>query len=492
MENEIVAESLTEIITNAPKVDEKVLETNQPENKLDHNVVPTNCSEITVKEAVSVGRWTAEEHGVFIKGCELHGKDWKAIADMVKTRTVVQTRTHAQKYFQKKMNKEKMANGENNDGTSATKETKALTSTASTAPTAPSSTTTAPSSTTTTTTTNTNTTTTNTNTTSSSSSVTTATNTADTTTATNSSDTIAASAAIAAKTITSTSNATKKNDTNKREKCLSSKKVKSGGRSKAAAKAIVSDATLRPLLDSYICEDGTDGEAEFSSVCGLLCTPSNDPGTGEVGVLFEYFDKEIKQGHLSPPILQNVGLSSSSANVNNDLTTPIQISNANVKAQSTSQKRKLEEQEAVDSLDSLSDVSNDDVRQNEGLNISISENGKSIEGDNLRDISLSLSFVPGPNLNSSEEIVVDLNTLPVYLDLPKDFLHINQTNINPGRGKQPLNFFESDAPEIPSDDNTTGRPLTIKLSLQQKSTSVPVLGRKRGRPRKYPVIEEAN
>lgn len=51
----------------------------------------------------SVGRWTNEEHQIFLKGCEEHGKDWKLIADLVGTRTVVQTRTHAQKYFQKKM-----------------------------------------------------------------------------------------------------------------------------------------------------------------------------------------------------------------------------------------------------------------------------------------------------------------------------------------------------------------------------------------------------
>ena len=49
----------------------------------------------------STGRWTCEEHVLFLKGLEMHGKGWKKIAKLIKTRTVVQIRTHAQKYFQK-------------------------------------------------------------------------------------------------------------------------------------------------------------------------------------------------------------------------------------------------------------------------------------------------------------------------------------------------------------------------------------------------------
>ena len=49
----------------------------------------------------TTGRWTREEHHVFIKGLELYGKAWKKIALAIKTRTVVQIRTHAQKYFLK-------------------------------------------------------------------------------------------------------------------------------------------------------------------------------------------------------------------------------------------------------------------------------------------------------------------------------------------------------------------------------------------------------
>ena len=38
---------------------------------------------------------------MFIKGLEMFGKGWKKIAGLIKTRTVVQIRTHAQKYFLK-------------------------------------------------------------------------------------------------------------------------------------------------------------------------------------------------------------------------------------------------------------------------------------------------------------------------------------------------------------------------------------------------------
>ena len=58
-----------------------------------------------------VGRWTEQEHGTFLEGLQLHGKQWKTIATMIGTRTVVQVRTHAQKYFQKleRKNKDAMA-----------------------------------------------------------------------------------------------------------------------------------------------------------------------------------------------------------------------------------------------------------------------------------------------------------------------------------------------------------------------------------------------
>lgn len=50
---------------------------------------------------VNTGRWTQREHELFMEGIRLHHKNWRPIANLIKTRSVVQIRTHAQKYFQK-------------------------------------------------------------------------------------------------------------------------------------------------------------------------------------------------------------------------------------------------------------------------------------------------------------------------------------------------------------------------------------------------------
>lgn len=45
------------------------------------------------------GRWTKEEHEAFLAALQQYGKEWKKVAAKVKTRTVVQTRTHGENYF---------------------------------------------------------------------------------------------------------------------------------------------------------------------------------------------------------------------------------------------------------------------------------------------------------------------------------------------------------------------------------------------------------
>lgn len=52
-------------------------------------------------KSTHIGRWTKREHELFLEGLKLYGKSWKKISSLVITRTLVQIRTHAQKYLQK-------------------------------------------------------------------------------------------------------------------------------------------------------------------------------------------------------------------------------------------------------------------------------------------------------------------------------------------------------------------------------------------------------
>ncbi|RHZ12539.1 hypothetical protein DYB37_007577 [Aphanomyces astaci] len=66
----------------------------------------TSSSTIRVKAPPNGGRWSDHEHKLFLQGIELYGKDWRRIARLVQTRTTVQTRSHAQKHFDR-MEKER-------------------------------------------------------------------------------------------------------------------------------------------------------------------------------------------------------------------------------------------------------------------------------------------------------------------------------------------------------------------------------------------------
>jgi len=84
----------------------------------------------------NTGRWQSEEHEVFLKGLNEHGKQWKKIAMMIKTRSVVQVRTHAQKYFQKLLKNEKKEDGRSGkERSSSILSTSTATSVAQTTPT---------------------------------------------------------------------------------------------------------------------------------------------------------------------------------------------------------------------------------------------------------------------------------------------------------------------------------------------------------------------
>jgi SHAQKYF class myb-like DNA-binding protein len=45
------------------------------------------------------GRWSPSEHKLFIDGLKKYGKKWKKIKKLIPTRTLLQVRSHAQKFF---------------------------------------------------------------------------------------------------------------------------------------------------------------------------------------------------------------------------------------------------------------------------------------------------------------------------------------------------------------------------------------------------------
>ena len=64
------------------------------------DVSPALVSTLGSKTKV-IGRWTEEEQGAFIQGLKSYGRNWKRVQGLVKTRTLTQIRTHAQKFFRK-------------------------------------------------------------------------------------------------------------------------------------------------------------------------------------------------------------------------------------------------------------------------------------------------------------------------------------------------------------------------------------------------------
>lgn len=63
------------------------------------NIVTTPASTNPKTVNGNNGRWTREEHTMFIDALQLYGKNWRKVEEHIGTRTGAQIRSHAQKFF---------------------------------------------------------------------------------------------------------------------------------------------------------------------------------------------------------------------------------------------------------------------------------------------------------------------------------------------------------------------------------------------------------
>ncbi len=90
----------THIDVKKPKSDLNAYKTELHDLNLEECINRSSCT--SSQSQTKTGRWTDKEHALFLRGLEFFGKGrWAMIAKFMKTRTHLQVRTHAQKYFKK-------------------------------------------------------------------------------------------------------------------------------------------------------------------------------------------------------------------------------------------------------------------------------------------------------------------------------------------------------------------------------------------------------
>ena len=60
-----------------------------------------NKRKIQENDETNEGRWTREEHDKFLDGIVQYGINWKKVKSLINTRSPIQVRSHAQKFYRK-------------------------------------------------------------------------------------------------------------------------------------------------------------------------------------------------------------------------------------------------------------------------------------------------------------------------------------------------------------------------------------------------------
>lgn len=83
--------------------------------KSDFTLIDNDSSLNENEDKYTHGRWTYEEHMSFIDGVLEFSTNWTKLAQIIKSRSVVQIKSHARKYIRRLMNKYSMNSIVSND-----------------------------------------------------------------------------------------------------------------------------------------------------------------------------------------------------------------------------------------------------------------------------------------------------------------------------------------------------------------------------------------